>query len=300
MKRLRIGSRRSELARAQAARVADDLCRVIPDLEIEWVYITTTGDRIRDRQLSEVGGKGLFLKEIEAALLAGEIDLAIHSGKDIPAKSDPALQVVATPPRASALDVWCGCDLPSGSGRGLRIGTGSTRRGIQLRRRFPEAEIMPIRGNVGTRLAFVERGELDAVVLAAAGLSRLGDPWHGGRTELDWMLPACAQGTLALQVRADDTTHREICEAVHDPETWRDFSAERIIQAAVGGDCFLPFGVYARREHENPDRVRVEAALWSADASREVRVSGDAPADGAADLAAVLGAQLVRDGAGVR
>lgn len=171
--KLRVGSRRSDLARAQASQAMAVLAERRPEIEVEWVWITTSGDRFVDRPLAEIGGKGLFIKEIEAALLDGSIDLAIHSGKDLPARLPDELAIVATPTRAESRDVWCSLGARPGDGP-MRVGTGSLRRVLQLKRRHPELELVPIRGNVPTRLGRIGQ-DLDAVILAGAGLSRLGD-----------------------------------------------------------------------------------------------------------------------------
>jgi hydroxymethylbilane synthase len=295
--KLRVGSRRSDLAKAQAAQAMQALATLRPELEVEWVWITTSGDRFVDRPLAEIGGKGLFIKEIESALLAGDIDLAIHSGKDLPARLPEELALVATPTRAESRDVWCSLGARPDEARPLKIGTGSLRRGLQLTRRNPALQAVPIRGNVPTRLGRIGQ-DLDAVVLAGAGQARLGQPWTGHRETLDWMLPSCAQGTLAFEARRDDARTREIVAAVHDDDTWRCFEAERIVQAAVGGDCFLPFAVLA--EPLGADRIALTAAMWAQDGSREVRVAGEAAPAELAALATELGARLARDGAAVR
>lgn len=295
--KLRVGSRRSDLAKAQAAQAMQALSMLRPELEVEWVWITTSGDRVVDRPLAEIGGKGLFIKEIEHALLAGEIDLAIHSGKDLPARLPEELELVATPTRAEPRDVWCSLGAQPDEARPLKVGTGSLRRGLQLQRRNPMLTAVPIRGNVPTRLGRIGH-DLDAVVLAGAGLARLGQPWAGHREILDWMLPSCAQGTLAFEARRGDQHTREIVAATHDEDTWRCFDAERIVQAAVGGDCFLPFAVLA--EPLATGRIAMTAAMWAQDGSREVRVEGEVgPADLTA-LATELGSRLARDGASVR
>lgn len=294
--KLRVGSRRSDLARAQASQAMAVLAERRPEIEVEWVWITTSGDRFVDRPLAEIGGKGLFIKEIEAALLDGSIDLAIHSGKDLPARLPDELAIVATPTRAESRDVWCSLGARPGDGP-MRVGTGSLRRVLQLKRRHPELELVPIRGNVPTRLGRIGQ-DLDAVILAGAGLSRLGDPWSGHRERLDWMLPSCAQGTLAFECRRDDARTAEALSAIHDHETWRGFTAERIVQAAVGGDCFLPFAVIAEKDADG--RYSLTAAMWSQDGAREVRVEGIAAADGLESLAVELGGKLARDGAAVR
>ena len=269
--KLRIGSRKSALARAQASALIEQLVRHRPEVEPEWVWITTTGDRIRDRPLEAVGGKGLFLKEIEQALLDRTIDVAIHSGKDVPAELPDGLALIATPRRASPWDVLLSRE-PVDSGQELTVGTGSRRRRFQLVRQFPAARIEALRGNIDTRIAHVREGRLDAVVLAEAGLQRLGVAWNGVQHRLTSMLPAVAQGTLAVEAVANRDDLRELFSAVHDQETARTFAAERATLAAIEGDCFTPFAAFAR--HEDEDRqLRLDAALWDDEGALLGRVS---------------------------
>lgn len=260
--KLRIGSRKSPLAKAQAEQVAAQLKHAHLGLTVEWVWITTSGDRIRDRPLHQAGGKGLFVKEIEHALLAGVIDIAIHSGKDLPAKLAPGLQVVATPKRANPFDVLClrasaAFEASTFSGR---IGTGSLRRSLQLRQLLPAAQVEGLRGNVDTRLNKVASGQLDAVVLAAAGLERLQINWTGQQIQLEAMLPAIGQGTLAIEAREGDANLGQLLAVVHDAVTWQSFLAERAVLTALGGDCFTPLAAYARPEREG---WRLSAAYWA-------------------------------------
>lgn len=290
--RLRIGSRKSPLAQAQARQTVAELVAAHPDVDVEWVWITTSGDRFRDRSLAAIGGKGLFLKEIEEALLAGTIDLAIHSGKDVPAMVAPGLTLAATPRRASPWDVLCAAPGVTVDTilAGGRIGTGSTRRTAQLRYWAPQARIVPIRGNVETRLNKVMAGELDAVVLAAAGLERLNVAWTGAITPLTWMVPAVGQGTLALETRADDVAVRERLAAIHDAATWTAFLAERAVLAALGGDCFTPLGAYATLEG---DEVLLRAGLWPTGGGPGCMLERRAPAAAAVDLGSELGQALL-------
>ncbi|RMF11854.1 MAG: hydroxymethylbilane synthase [Candidatus Dadabacteria bacterium] len=287
--KLRIGSRRSALARAQAQALIETLVRLRPDVQPEWVWITTTGDRVRDRPLDAVGGKGLFLKEIEQALLADQIDVAIHSGKDIPAQLPDGLELIATPRRASPYDVLLSRN-PVEASQKLTVGTGSRRRGFQLTQLFPRARIEPLRGNVDTRIGHVREGRLDAVVLAEAGLQRLGIEWDGAALRLETMLPAVAQGTLAVEARASREDLRELFRVVHDPETERTFRAERATLAAIDGDCFTPFAAFAQQFDDG--RLVLDAALWDdgGQLRGRVRVEGNDPEA----LGATAGGRLLR------
>lgn len=296
--KLRIGSRRSDLARAQAATVADALVEAHPDLEIEWVWIKTSGDRFRAGPLRQIGGKGLFIKEIEEALLDGQIDVAIHSGKDIPPELPEGLCIEVTPPRASEWDVLCSLEGGLDEGRPLKIGTSSLRRGAQLQRRYPHLQVEPVRGNVGTRLGKVTDGYFDGVVLAEAGLERLGLAWEGHTERLEWMLPATAQGTLGLEWHRDDTETGELLAVVHDRDTWHLFQAERGAQQAVGGDCFLPFGAHARFLDGERERLEIRAAMWSEDGAGEASASTSGSVSEALALGREVGQKVARDADG--
>lgn len=271
--KLRVGSRKSPLAKAQAQAVIADVQAKNPALKVEWVWLTTTGDRIRDRPLSEVGGKGLFLKEIEQALAAGQIDVAIHSGKDIPADLAPGLKIVATPKRANPYDVLCLQTEPDRlADIAGTIGTGSRRRQFQVRESMPQADIVPLRGNVGTRLAKVANGDMTGVILAAAGIDRLGVTWAGSKIELRQMLPAVAQGTLAIEARAEADAIAELFSSVHDAMTWKTFLAERAVLRAVEGDCFTPLAAFATVDAAG--MLELTAALWSDDGHLVWRAQG--------------------------
>ncbi|MCB9506066.1 MAG: hydroxymethylbilane synthase [Myxococcales bacterium] len=247
---IRIGTRGSELALWQANHVAARLREAAPGLEVELVIIKTTGDRITDRPLAEVGGKGLFVKEIEEALLDGGVDLAVHSLKDVPAELPPGLELCSYPGRESPFDALCGRE-PLGSladlRRGARVGTGSERRGAQLLAARPDLEIVPIRGNVPTRLARRDGADgLDAVVLAEAGLRRLGR-WERGFLALQPpdVIPAPAQGILALEARIGDARVAPLAAALDVATARRAAAIERACLRAVGGDCHTPFGALA-------------------------------------------------------
>ena len=234
---LRVGSRGSRLALTQAERAADALRR--PGVEIALVPITTAGDRDRTRPFGEIGSRGVFVKELEEALLAGRIDVAVHSAKDMTSTDTDGLAVGAYPPREDPRDALCGA---SEVRAGMRIGTASARRRAQLLTLEPSLSVEPLRGNIDTRLR--KRGErgLDAVVLAACGLDRLGlGSEIGARLDPEVMLPEAGQGALALQVRAGE---EDLVEAADDPETRRRVEAERRCVAAVGGGCLAPVAAY--------------------------------------------------------
>ena len=234
---LRLGSRGSRLALTQASLAAERLRA--PGREIALVPITTAGDRDRRSPFGQIGERGVFVKELEEALLEGRIDAAVHSAKDMTSTDTAGLVVGAYLPRDDPRDALCGAD---GLRPGMRIGTASVRRRAQLLALEPELSIEPLRGNIDTRLR--KRGErgLDAVVLAACGLDRLGLAHEiGHRFDPDELLPEAGQGALALQVRAGE---EELVVAADDPETRRRVEAERICVAAVGGGCLAPVAAH--------------------------------------------------------
>ncbi len=277
--RLRLGTRGSALARAQTALVAEALRGVRPDVQIEVVVIMTAGDRLRGHIPVEEGPdvesiKGLFTKEIEEGLLRGEVDVAVHSLKDLPAVETPGLRIAAVPPRADPSDAVVTRD-----GRTLGeldrhalVGTGSARREVLIREMRPDLRVVSIRGNVDTRLRKLAAGEVDALVLAAAGLIRLGR--QDVITETlppDVFVPAPGQGALAIQIRADDGRVGEVVAALDDPPTRLAVEVERLFTERVGGGCRLPVGAYCVARdgrlaltgmvyHERPVRVRVEGS----------------------------------------
>jgi hydroxymethylbilane synthase len=239
---LRIGTRASRLARAQASAVEAGLCSRYEG-PTELVLIRTSGDRIRDRPLAELGGKGLFAKELEDALLAGRIDLAVHSMKDLPTWPTRGLAVIATPTREDPADAFVSNTAPrlEEVRVGARIGTSSVRRAAQILRVRPDVEIIPLRGNVDTRLARLDDDEMDAIMLAFAGLKRLG--LHGRATSVlstDSWLPALAQGAIGIEMREDDHRASIIEAALHDPGTAVALACERAFQAALDGSCHTP------------------------------------------------------------
>ena len=290
-------TRRSALALAQSRAFCERVRRAHPGLELLEKQVVTTGDRIQDRPLSEVGGKGLFVKEIEEALLDRSADFAVHSIKDVPAKLPPGLALRCIPKREDPRDVLVSprhgtlAALP----RGARVGTSSLRRAASLRAARPDLQIVPLRGNVDTRLRKVDAGEADAIVLARAGLVRLG--LEARATEIltpELSLPAVGQGALGIEAREGEDDVSSVLAALHDAETAICVVAERGVLAALGGDCKTPIAAFALRDAgafwlrasiAAPDGTRLRAA--------EVRAPWPSSEDEAARIGAELGAKLL-------
>lgn len=280
---LRIGTRASPLAMAQTRLVAEALRTAHgwgPE-RIEIVPITTSGDRIKDRPLAEVGGKALWTKELDRALSAGLTDISVHSMKDVETLRPPEIAIIAMLPRADVRDRLIGADSIAALPQAARIGTSSPRRAAQLLRLRPDLRIVPFRGNVATRLSRLGKGEADATLLAAAGLDRLGHPEIG--TPLDDLLPAPAQGAVGIEARADDRRLGSLILAVDHPPTHRCILAERALLEALGGDCHSPVAALATPEG---DAIHLCAQILSEDGSLseedELRfpvTDGIAPAD---------------------
>ena len=284
--RLRLGTRTSRLATWQAEHVAHRLRQSWPGLRVDLVPFVTEGDRTLDRPLPEIGGKGLFTIELEAALLDGRIDLAVHSLKDLPTDDPAGLTVGATTEREDPRDAWI-CpdgwalaDLPPGA----TVGTSSLRRGSQLLRQRPDLVIRSIRGNVETRIRKVHEEDYHAGVLALAGLSRLGIEGQAAAVlDLDTMLPAPGQAALGVQVRSGDGGVRRLVGALDHAETRAAVTAERQFLAALGGGCSAPIAAYA---HVADGRLRLRGRVVSTDGARTVEAEADA-AFSSADAQAV-------------
>jgi hydroxymethylbilane synthase len=302
--RLRIGTRGSALALRQSEIVADGLRQAWPGLIVELAPIRTSGDRLATAHLAEVGGKGLFVKEIEEALLEGRVEVAVHSLKDLPGEPVRGLVLAAFPARADPRDV-----LVSRTGavlaalpRAARVGTSSPRRRVQLLARRPDLIVEPIRGNVETRLRKLEEMPYEAIVLAAAGLQRLGlVPGGAVRLEPDEMLPAVGQGVLGVQIREDDPDTRDRMAPLDDPDTRVAVVAERAFLQAIGGSCTTPLAGYAALED---GRLRLRGLLATLDGAcvlREDQTMGREEADSlgrtvAARMMARGAAEIVREG----
>jgi hydroxymethylbilane synthase len=295
--RVRIGTRGSQLALRQAEEVANGLRRAWPHLEVVLVPIRTSGDRLATAHLAEVGGKGLFVQEIDEALREGRVDLAVHSLKDLPAERPKRLVLAAFPPREDPRDVLVAAtaatlgSLPPGA----RVGTSSLRRSVQLLARRPDLAAAPIRGNVDTRLRKLRHGEYDALVMAAAGLRRLGllDA-TATALEPEEMLPAVGQGTLGVEAREEDTATRELAEVLTDAETRRATLAERAFLEALGGTCTTPLAAYARRAGAG---LRLDAFVATPDGTRALRDGDVGDPDAPEALGRRLAARLLAAGA---
>jgi hydroxymethylbilane synthase len=295
MTTVRIATRASDLAMVQARYVAARIERELK-LEAAIVPLKTTGDRIQNVSLAKIGGKGLFVKEIEEALLDGRADVAVHSAKDLPAELAEGLAVVAFPERADCRDALVSREpgfTVESLREGARVGTGSARRAAQLSERRPDIEIMPLRGNVATRLRKLVDEDLDAVILACAGLDRLDlTDRIAERIEPEIMLPAVAQGALALEARSADAVAQEIAK-LDDSETAYRVRAERGFLQRLGGDCSVPLACLA--ELTAPETLRVRALVASTDGRRIVRdeveiAATDAQAGGVALAERILAA----------
>jgi len=285
---LRIATRKSQLALWQAEHVAALIRKAHPGITVELLPMSTKGDRIQDRSLAAIGGKGLFIKELEAALEDRRADMAVHSMKDVPGDLPGGLMIAAVLPRADARDALITRgplrleDLP----RGARLGTSSLRRQAQLLAARPDLRIEALRGNVDTRLRRLDNGELDAIVLACAGLTRLGlESLIGARLDPNVSVPAVGQGVIGIECRTDDLGSRETLSALNDAATRTAVDAERAFAHRLGGSCQSPIAAYAQVERE---RVSLVGLVAEPDGSRLLR---DTISGSAAD-AQVLGEQL--------
>jgi hydroxymethylbilane synthase len=294
--RLVVATRKSALALTQARAFMAELKDLRPELVIDELHVTTTGDRIQDRALNEIGGKGLFIKEIEEAILDGRADIAVHSMKDVPAELAPSLTIACVPKREDPRDVLVtrsGCtllELPENA----RVGTSSLRRSVQLARLRPDLSFVPLRGNVDTRLRRCAEGELDAIVLARAGLVRLGLADRATQVlDPTFCLPAIGQGALAIEGRASDALVQALLRVVHHSETAIAVAAERGVMLAVEGSCQVPVAAYAMRVD---NELQLSAMLARTDGShfRKRDATLPWPADEATAYAAgvALGREL--------
>jgi len=293
--KLVIGSRGSKLALTQTYWVRDRLQAHNDSLEIEVLEIRTTGDQATG-SLRSFGGAGVFTKELERALLEGQIDLAIHSLKDLPTQMHPELALVATPEREDVRDALIGPDLSSLADlpNGARLGTGSLRRRAQLKALRPDLEILDIRGNLDTRIDKAMRGECDAVVLAVAGLNRLG--WQqriGVHLSLDQVLPAPGQGALGLQMRADNPLKSYVGALNHAP-TQAAVQAERQLLQTLRAGCHAPVGAWARLEE---DQLTLDGLVGHPDGTEMLRARHSAPLTDAQLLGEAVAAALREQGA---
>lgn len=283
MRKLVVGSRRSKLALTQSRQFIEKLKEVQPDLDIEIKEIVTKGDQIVDRQLSKVGGKGLFVKEIQQALFDHEIDLAIHSLKDVPSELPEGLTLGCVPDREIPFDAFISknhvklADLPDGS----IVGTSSLRRGAQILAKYPNLEIKWIRGNIDTRLNKLETEDYDAIILAAAGLRRMGwsDDIVTEYLQPDLLIPAIGQGALGIECRSDDEEFLDLLKKVHNQSVAECVTAERTFLKEMNGSCQVPIGGYATVD--NDGQLTFTGLIMSPDGKQrfEHTVNGQNPVE---------------------
>lgn len=294
---LLIGSRKSPLARSQAEWVARLVSAAWPKLQVRNVWMDTEGDRKRDVPLPAIGGKGLFTAELEAAILDGEIDIAVHSLKDLPTDLPSGLALLAVPEREDPSDVLVskqGLSL-SELQDGARVGTSSLRRRALLLDARPDCRPLDVRGNVDTRLAKLERGDYEAILLAAAGLKRLGKLSRTMQSlEAPAWLPAPGQGALGIEGRADDERVHGLLDAIEDQRARAETDCERSVLAALGGGCQVPIGALALRRGES---LTLHAAVLSEDGSQAIRASTRGSVDDAVGLGRLLAEELRARGA---
>lgn len=298
MQILRIATRESALALWQAEHVATRLRQAHVQLQVELVPMTTRGDRILDRPLADIGGKGLFLKELEIAMLEGRADIAVHSLKDVPMEMEPGFELGAILERADPADAFISsryanlAELPEAA----RVGTSSLRRQAQLRAARPDLTLLDLRGNVNTRLAKLDDGHYDAIILACAGIDRLGLSARiaARLTAPDWV-SAVAQGAIAIEQRSGDRRVAELVAALNDADTARCVGAERAMNLALHGNCHVPIAGYCRETEAGLELLGLVGDVAS---GRLVRAEAIAPRDDGEALGIHVAQQLLKGGAG--
>lgn len=294
---LRIGTRGSQLALWQANWVKDQIRRLAPHFDVQLDIIKTKGDKILDVPLSRFGGKGLFVKEIEEALLDGRVDLAVHSMKDMPSDLPTGLIIAAIPPRENPFDILAAPriatidQLPQGA----RVGTSSLRRSAQLLHRRPDLTIVPLRGNLDTRLKKLENGDLDAIILAAAGLVRLGlaDRIRAYLSPEE-MLPAVGQGALCIETRAADPRLTPLMAALDHADTRTTVTVERAFLARLEGGCQVPIAAHAQIID---GEVKLTGLVAEPNGSHVIRMEKNGPRSAAAAIGRALAEELLQRGA---
>ena len=273
---LRIATRKSPLAVWQTEHVASRLRAAHPGLQVELVPLSTRGDEILDRSLAAIGGKGLFLKELEIAMQRGDADCAVHSLKDVPMQLEPGFALAAILPRADHADAFVSNHFPhlDGLPQGACVGTSSLRRQAQLRALRPDLQLRDLRGNVNTRLARLDAGDYDAIVLACAGLTRLGfDARIRARLDAPHWLPAPAQGAIAIECRHGDAATQALCGVLDDAATGTCVRAERAMNLALHGSCHVPVAALATLQGE---RLLLQGLVGSARDGQCVRAQAEA------------------------
>lgn len=298
MATLRIATRKSPLALWQSEHVAALLRAAHPALVVELVPMSTRGDEMLDRSLAAIGGKGLFLKELELAMQRGEADCAVHSLKDVPMELEEGFALPAILERADSADAFISNAFASLDAlpQGARVGTSSLRRQTQLRARRPDLALLDLRGNVNTRLARLDAGDYDAIVLACAGLDRLG---LSARLRMrldapDW-LPAPAQGAITIECRDDDAATRSLCAALDHVPTRICVEAERAMNRTLHGSCHIPVAAYARLQGES---LSLDGLVGSVADGELMRASGEGVADAPEALGIAVAQRLLDQGAG--
>ncbi len=298
IKDIRIATRQSRLALWQTEYVADSLRRAHPGIEIEIIPMTTRGDEILDRSLAKVGGKGLFIKELESAMLEGRADIAVHSMKDVPWDLPEGMRIGAVLQRADAADAIVGRkgeDSLAALPQGARIGTSSLRRQAQIRNCRPDLRIEPVRGNVETRLRKLDSGEFDAIILAAAGLKRLGlGERITGRLSMDECLPAVGQGVIGIECRSEDDAINDALKHIEHARTRRCIDAERSLAQELQASCESPIAAYG--EYRD-DELFVRGVVATPDGTRILRASVRGSALDGTELGRELAADLRDQGA---
>ncbi len=294
---LRIATRKSRLALWQAEHVAARLGAAHPGIQVSLVPMTTKGDRILDRSLAKVGGKGLFIKELELAMANGRAEIAVHSMKDVPAELPPGMSIPATLERADPRDALVSNRFGSLDAlpRGARVGTSSLRRQCQLRHHRPDLEVVPLRGNLDTRLRRLEEAELDAIILAAAGLKRLG--LEGEIRELiapELCLPAVGQGVLGIECLDGNTKVRALLSPLTHHPTYEHVLAERAFSSRLGGSCQSPIAAYAESAG---DRLRLRGLVGLPDGTEVLAGEESGSLTEAEALGRSLAERLLADGA---
>jgi len=288
---IRIATRQSPLALWQAEHVAELLVRAFPGVRTELVKMVTRGDKILDAPLAKVGGKGLFVKELEQGMLEGSADIAVHSMKDVPVDFPEGLHLAAILSREDPTDAFVSNrystlnELPANA----RIGTSSLRRECQIKEKFPDAEVVPLRGNVNTRLAKLDAGDYDAIILASAGLKRLGMAKRITQSlDASVSLPAIGQGAIGIECRVDDMEINEILRVLHDAETGLCVSAERAMNERLNGGCQVPIAGFALLQGE---QIFMRGLVGNPDGSVIYR----AERSGALDQGEVIGRLIAED-----
>lgn len=290
---LRLGTRRSPLAMAQAHEARARLCATHgwDESAVELVPVLASGDRVQDRPLAEIGGKALWTRELDRWLADKAIDAAVHSLKDVETFRPDTLHIAAVLPRADRRDRLIGAESLAALPQGAVVGTSAPRRAAQLLHARPDCTVVSIRGNVATRLAKLAEGEMQATFLAAAGLARLGEDAVGVALDMAEWLPAPAQGAIGIECRADDARTREMLGAIDDEPSHREILIERALLAGLGGTCHSPIGALTTRSGES---LALHAAIYSVDGRQKVEGTARL-ADASTEAAGELARQLLAD-----